>query len=137
MATSVATGIAYHVLFRTGIGDIAAFIGVGNYSALVFILLTKSRGLYRATALLSPARQFRGVIFGWFVVLLAIVSLLFLLKIGESYSRGTTVGFGVLGLALLLASRAVIASRLSHALASGSDHCPLSGRPRQRCRRGL
>jgi undecaprenyl-phosphate galactose phosphotransferase/putative colanic acid biosynthesis UDP-glucose lipid carrier transferase len=62
----------------------------------------------------------RGVVVTWLAVLLAIVSLLFLLKLGEKYSRGATIGLGVLGLGLLLGSRAVIASVLRGAIARGS-----------------
>src|SRR5262245_39769174 len=119
VAASVAAGIGYHLLATDNVGDLGGFVGIGSNTALLFVLLAKSQSLYRPAALLWT-RQFRGIVVTWAAVLLAIISILFLLKLGESYSRGATIGFGVLGLGLLLGSRAVIASRLRNALASGS-----------------
>jgi len=117
---SVLAGIAYHALVLDSFADIGALAAIGNNSALVFVLLSKARGLYRTPALLSIATQLQGVIFAWIVVLLVITSLLFLLKIGGSYSRGSTIGFGFLGLALLLGWRAVFAFKLGEAIARGT-----------------
>jgi Undecaprenyl-phosphate glucose phosphotransferase len=118
VVASVAAGIAYHVLALGKVGDIGAYAGVGSNTALLFVLLAKSRGLYRPAALLW-ASQWQRIVASWVAVVLAMVSFLFLLKLGESYSRGATLSFGVLGLALLLLSRATIANRLRSALARG------------------
>jgi undecaprenyl-phosphate galactose phosphotransferase/putative colanic acid biosynthesis UDP-glucose lipid carrier transferase len=118
VAASVAAGVAYHLAVLGKAGDIGAYAGVGSNTALLFVLLAKSRGLYRPAALLW-ASEWRRIIASWVAVLLAMVSFLFLLKLSESYSRGATITFGVLGLALLLLSRAAIANRLRNALARG------------------
>src|SRR5262245_41375030 len=88
IAASVFAGGGYHILWLGQDSDVDGFAGIGVNAALLFILLTQSRGLYRAPLLLSAAKQFRGTILGWAVVLLAITAFLFLLKVGESYSRG-------------------------------------------------
>jgi undecaprenyl-phosphate galactose phosphotransferase/putative colanic acid biosynthesis UDP-glucose lipid carrier transferase len=118
VSASVIAGVAYHLLVLGNTGDIGAFAGIGSNAALLFVLLAKSRGMYRPTALLWSS-EWRRIVASWAAVLLAMVSFLFLLKIGGSYSRGAMVGFGGLGLALLLVSRAVIANRLRSALARG------------------
>jgi undecaprenyl-phosphate galactose phosphotransferase/putative colanic acid biosynthesis UDP-glucose lipid carrier transferase len=118
VAASVAAGVGYHLLVLGNTGDVRAFAGIGGHTALLFVLLAKSRGMYRPTALLW-ASEWRRVTAGWAAVVLAMVSFLFLLKIGGSYSRGATVGFGGLGLGLLLLSRAIVANRLRSALAHG------------------
>lgn len=118
VAASIAAGIAYHLAVLGSIGDIRAFAGIGANTALLFALLAKSRGMYRPTALLW-ASEWRRIVASWGAVLLAMVSFLFLLKLGGSYSRGAMVGFGALGLALLLISRAAIVNRLRNALARG------------------
>ena len=118
VAASVAAGVAYHMLALGVAGDIATFAGVGSNTALLFVLLAKSRGMYRPTALLW-ASQWQRIVTCWGAVLLAMVAFLFLLKVGSSFSRGTTIGFGVLAPCLLLLSRAAIASRLRSALARG------------------
>lgn len=121
VASSVSAGVGYHLLALGYVGEVPAYAGIGSNAALLFVLLAKSQGMYRPT-LLPWSQQVRGVVVAWVAVLLAIVSLLFLLKLGESYSRGATLGFGVFGLALLLGSRAVIANRLRDAVARGSVH---------------
>jgi undecaprenyl-phosphate galactose phosphotransferase/putative colanic acid biosynthesis UDP-glucose lipid carrier transferase len=112
VGTSVASGIVYHLLMFDRIGNLAAFFAIGAYSAALFILLTASRGLYHTSALLAANRQVRRVASGWTVVALVVISLLFLLKISEEYSRGSVAGFEVIGLALLLVSRASVAASL-------------------------
>ena len=118
VVASVTAGVAYHLMALGAIGDVGAFAGVGSNTALLFVLLAKSKGMYRPTALLRSL-EWRRVVSSWLAVLLAMVSFLFLLKVGESYSRGATVGFSGLGLGLLLVSRAIITDRLRSALAGG------------------
>jgi Undecaprenyl-phosphate glucose phosphotransferase len=118
VSASVVAGVAYHQLVLGNTGDIAAFAGVGINTALVFALLAKSRGMYRPTALLWGS-EWRRIVVSWGAVVLAVMSFLYLLKIGGNYSRGAMVGFGVLGVGLLLLSRAIIARRLHSALARG------------------
>ncbi len=118
VAASVVAGVAYHMAVLGVAGDIAAFAGVGSNAALLFILLAKSRGMYRPTALLWTS-QWQRIVACWGAVLLATVAFLFLLKVGAMFSRGATIGFGILAPCLLLLSRAAIASRLRGALARG------------------
>jgi undecaprenyl-phosphate galactose phosphotransferase/putative colanic acid biosynthesis UDP-glucose lipid carrier transferase len=118
VVASLAAGIGYHLATFGTFGDVRAFAGVGINTALLFVLLARSKGMYRPTALLH-ALEWRKVVGSWVAVLLAFVALLFLLKLGESYSRGATIIFSLLGLGLLLGSRAVIANSLHGALAGG------------------
>jgi undecaprenyl-phosphate galactose phosphotransferase/putative colanic acid biosynthesis UDP-glucose lipid carrier transferase len=118
IAASVAAGVAYHMAAQGDIGDLAAFAGVGSHTALLFILLARSRGMYRPTALLWTP-QWRRIVACWAAVLLAMVAFLFLLKVGARFSRGAIIGFGALAPCLLILSRAAIASRLRSALARG------------------
>jgi Undecaprenyl-phosphate glucose phosphotransferase len=119
VAASLVAGVGYHRLAFGHVGEINEFIGIGSNAAILFILLAKAQGLYRPTTLLWTPRV-RSVVAAWGAVLVAVASLLFLLKLGESYSRGATIGFGVLGLAFLLASRAVIGRNLGNAVTRGS-----------------
>ncbi len=118
VAASVAAGVAYHMLVLGVVGDVATFAGVGGNSALLFILLARSRAMYRPTTLLW-ASQWRRILACWGAVLFAMAAFLFLLKVGARFSRGATIGLGVLAPCLLLLSRAAIASRLRSALARG------------------
>ena len=120
VAASIATGIVYHRLVFETEGDVAAYFAVGACSGLIFILISRLLGLYQPNTLLSANAQIRGIFVAWGAVLLFVTSVFFLLKTGANYSRGATIGFGVTGLGLVFASRAITAINLKHALADGT-----------------
>src|ERR1700733_16236 len=120
VAASVIAGLVYHmVIFGRG-GNIQAFFAIGIYSALIFVLLSKSLGLYQAKAILSSSMQLRGLLLSWGVVLLFVTSLFFVMKTGASYSRGATIAFGFLGFALVLGARGVTGYGLRKVLEGGT-----------------
>jgi Undecaprenyl-phosphate glucose phosphotransferase len=120
LIVSVATGITYSYFAFASEGNLGAFLAVGSYSGMMFVLWANARGLYRPKAVLATKTQFRGVILAWCGVLLFVTSLLFLLKVGASYSRGATISFGLIGLVSLLTSRAFIGASLRKASANGT-----------------
>src|SRR5215831_2399776 len=79
ISASVTAGVAYHLLLLGKIGDVAAFAGIGCDTALLFVLLAKSRGMYRPTTLLWGS-EWRRIVASWGAVVLAVTSFLFLLK---------------------------------------------------------
>ncbi|MGD0333886.1 MAG: hypothetical protein ABSA90_11605 [Xanthobacteraceae bacterium] len=125
VATSIATGVVYHFLAFDEWGDVDAYVVIGCYSGLTFVLLSKLLGLYQPNALLSAGGQIRGVVAAWGAAVLFMTSLLFLLKSGANYSRGATISFGFLGVAVIVASRYITAFNLRRALANGT----LGGQP--------
>jgi Undecaprenyl-phosphate glucose phosphotransferase len=120
LAASIVTGIGYHAFAFDIEGDIEAFCAIGSYSGLIFVLVYKLLNLYRPNALLSAKTQLRGIVVAWGAAFLFVISILFLLKAGASYSRGATIGFGLLGFAFLAISRALIRANLRRALADGT-----------------
>ena len=120
VATSIATGVVYHFLVFDVWGDIDAFVVIGCYSGLTFVLLSKVLGLYQPNGLLYAGAQIRGILAAWGATALFMTSLLFLLKTGADYSRGATISFGFLGVAVIVASRSVTAFNLRRALANGT-----------------
>ncbi len=120
LAASIVSGVVYHFIVFQMEGDVDAFVAIGCYSGLIFVLLSKLLGVYQPDALLSTSNQVRGVAAAWGAVLLFVTSLLFLLKSGSNYSRGATIGFGFLGLAIIFASRAIIGFNLREALEKGT-----------------
>jgi Undecaprenyl-phosphate glucose phosphotransferase len=119
---SLVASISYHLLVLHAFGDVAE-LWIGNYSALIFVLLAQSRGHYRPKSLRHF--QLRDGLFAWIVMLLFITSLLFLFKISGSFSRGSIMFFSILGFGLVLSSRAIISINLREAVASGA----LAGQP--------
>ena len=120
VATSIATGVVYHFLVFDVWGDIDAFVVIGCYSGLTFVLLSKVLGLYQPNGLLYAGAQIRGILAAWGATALFMTSLLFLLKTGADYSRGATISFGFLGIAGIVASRSFTAFNLRRALANGT-----------------
>ena len=120
VAASIATGVVYHFLAFDDWGDVDAYVVIGCYSGLTFVLLSKLLGLYQPNALLSARGQIRGVLIAWGATALFMTSLLFLLKTGAAYSRGATVSFGFLGVVLIVTFRYVTALNLRRALANGT-----------------
>jgi hypothetical protein len=118
VVASVLASASYHFFMFDLVGNVAAFIVIGNYSALIFVLITYLRGKYQPQSLHSI--QTRELVFAWTVVLLFITSLLFLLKIGEHISRGSIILFSICGFAFLIGSRAAITTSLRKALANGT-----------------
>ena len=120
VAASIATGVVYHFLAFDDWGDVDAYVVIGCYSGLTFVLLSKLLGLYQPNALLSARGQIRGVLIAWGATALFMTSLLFLLKTGADYSRGATISFDFLGVVLIVAFRYVTALNLRRALANGT-----------------
>jgi Undecaprenyl-phosphate glucose phosphotransferase len=124
LVASIAASVAYgFFLFETQ-GDARAFAFVGCYfgcyAGMLFVLWANALGLYRPKAVLSASTQVRGVVIAWGAVLLFGTSILFLLKSGANYSRGATIGFGLVSLGLLLVSRVITGANLRRALATGA-----------------
>jgi Undecaprenyl-phosphate glucose phosphotransferase len=122
--SSLLAGLAYHYFALGARADTSALLGIGANSGLLFVLLTASRGFYRTRALLSGTKQANGIISAWISVLLIVTALLFLLKVGSSYSRGSTIVFGLLGLPLLLGVRALVCRELSKWVLAGTISGP-------------
>jgi Undecaprenyl-phosphate glucose phosphotransferase len=122
--SSLVGGLAYHYLAFGSAGDCSALLGIGANSGLLFVLLTASRGFYRTRAILSGTRQANRIISTWIAVLLVMTSLLFLLKVGSSYSRGSTITFGLLGLLVLLSLRTLIRREFSKRVLAGAISGP-------------
>ena len=117
--SSVAADSVYHYFVLGSPADFSALLGIGTNSGLLFVLISASRGYYRTRTLLSAKEKDNGIISSWIFVLLIITALLFLLKVGSNYSRGSMLVFGLLGLPLLLGTRALVCKELSKWLMTG------------------
>jgi undecaprenyl-phosphate galactose phosphotransferase/putative colanic acid biosynthesis UDP-glucose lipid carrier transferase len=117
--SSASADSAYHHFVLGSQVDLSALLGIGTNSGLLFVLLSASRGHYRTRALLSAKKKANGIVSSWISVLLIMTALLFLLKVGSNYSRGSMLIFGLLGLPLLLGTRALVCKELSKWLVTG------------------
>ena len=134
VATCVFAAVAYHHFFLSQ-GVIRPYLGLGAVCGAIFVLL--SRPLYSTDALTSFIEQLRGLLLNWTIVLSIICLILFLLRVGADYSRGSMLLFSVLSFGTLVGSRFVIFSFLNKALDEGKldgspaviigDGCSLAG----------
>jgi len=117
VATSILSGIAYHVEILGQSGDPNQFAGFAAVVAALFIALAKSRDAYELSELLNFKSQAGKITSFWITVFLFLTSVGFAIKVGEDFSRGATISFFFTGLAGLIASRALWRIYLADGLA--------------------
>jgi len=116
-ATSVLSGIVYHLATVGHSGDVVQFTGIAAVIAALFIALGNSRGSYTMTQLLNFKLQLVRVIFHWLIICLFLAMVAFAMKVGDEFSRGTTFSFAVFGLIALIGARVVWRLLLDEGLA--------------------
>jgi Undecaprenyl-phosphate glucose phosphotransferase len=116
-ASGLIATVVYHLV---AMGEATWLLTIGAHSGLLFALVTKSRGLYRPAALLSETEQRNGLVSSWIVTLLVVTALLFLLKLGSNYSRGSVIGFSVVGLGALMGWRTFLRASLGRSILRGT-----------------
>ena len=120
LTACIAAGVGYHsLILRGSVPDLMQYVAAGNIVAALFVLGSASQGNYNPSKIVSARLQVRSIILFWSLALLSFAFFLFLAKSGPDFSRGTIVIFGMLGLALLLASHVWISAALKDALARG------------------
>ncbi|MEI9914998.1 MAG: hypothetical protein WDN29_03445 [Methylovirgula sp.] len=86
---------------------------------LGFILVAKALGLYSMQVTLNPQKHVSKIVFVWATVLLSLTAVLFLLRVGTIFSRGTIIIFAFTELGALLGARLVSAGLMRSAIAKG------------------
>jgi putative colanic acid biosynthesis UDP-glucose lipid carrier transferase len=102
---SLLSGVAYNFEVYGRVGNIEPLVGFGVVVAALFIALGKNRNLYILTELLNFKSQVRQVAVLWLIVLVFFTAVSFIMKAGESFSRGTTLSFAVSGFIMLIIAR--------------------------------
>ena len=120
IVASVLTGLAYNWFFLGHIPAAGTYAAIGLLTSTNFCAVLAARSAYRVINLVNFYRQAREVTFFWSGVFLVLISVVFLLKVAEDFSRGSTVTFFVVGFGSLIAWRRFIARLLEHALREGT-----------------
>jgi undecaprenyl-phosphate galactose phosphotransferase/putative colanic acid biosynthesis UDP-glucose lipid carrier transferase len=95
-------------------------IAIGLMAGALFVILARPQGLYRFRALMAPVPRLPRVGVVTAVSLLAVICILFLLKVGSEYSRGVMMAFAVSALALVPAGRLAIGAATRYGIRRGS-----------------
>jgi Undecaprenyl-phosphate glucose phosphotransferase len=120
VCASVLADLAYQYLWYGNLPDVEISFGVGIVSCVIYGFLARSWGLYSLPSLLAPQQRLSPIVLGWAMLFLVLLLVLFLLKVGASFSRGSMTAFGCLGLLLLLSSRLIMNSVVRAAMIKGS-----------------
>ena len=105
LATGIVSGAIYNFSMIGELTDPTRHAGAAAVITALFVSLMKSRELYVPSELLALKTQIKNVAIVWATVFLFLASVAFALKIGATFSRGTTVVFGITGLGTLIAER--------------------------------
>ncbi|QDM22655.1 undecaprenyl-phosphate glucose phosphotransferase [Tardiphaga sp. vice154] len=120
VAASVIGGLLYHITYYGVLFRIEAFLGIGLVAAVLHMLLAKTQNLYEMPVLAGLDRSWTRLLSVWILVVLLLMLFIFLLKIGDGVSRGSTIAFGLIGGAGLVAGRALLQRPLRRAIESGA-----------------
>jgi Undecaprenyl-phosphate glucose phosphotransferase len=104
-SANIMGGFAYQLGIFEGVGNIQQSGGVAAIVAALFVILSKSNGLYKVSELLNLKSQIYRIIVKWVVIFLFLSAVAFSMKLGSSFSRGATAVFAVAGLAGLICMR--------------------------------
>ncbi|MDI4658674.1 undecaprenyl-phosphate glucose phosphotransferase [Xanthobacter autotrophicus] len=84
--------------------DFTRPLGIGILSAVIFVLITTSRGLYKPWQMARATEQVRAAFVNWTFTILFVATVIFCLKVGDDTSRLSTGLFAMLGFVAVPAS---------------------------------
>jgi undecaprenyl-phosphate galactose phosphotransferase/putative colanic acid biosynthesis UDP-glucose lipid carrier transferase len=115
---SIGSDLIYNYFWHGTAGpEIGA--GIGMVACAIFWLAARPAGLYSLPNLTASQPRWSAVACSWGAVVLALPLLLFLLKVGSEFSRGSLIIFACLGLLLLTSFRLYVTSYLRSLMAKG------------------
>ena len=120
VGASVIVDIAYHSIFHGHQGNVNTFFALGLLVFVNFSAISAARGNYRPNQLIALFRQCKEVTLAWLGVCLILLSAAFSLKISETFSRGATISFFLLGGTLVIAWRIFLGRFLKRAMEDGA-----------------
>jgi undecaprenyl-phosphate galactose phosphotransferase/putative colanic acid biosynthesis UDP-glucose lipid carrier transferase len=119
VTVSVVTGLTYHYLFLNSSGPVESFLAQGVLACIIFSSIMAALGAYRPQILVDFWKQMRLSTLVWLFVFFVLSAVAFSFKISETFSRGATLTFFVVGWASIVIWRFVLADRITLALANG------------------
>ena len=117
---SVLSGMAYHGSAFGMPGDLGAYVGAGFVVGGFFVACQKASGLYDPISLIERGRWITRTVAVWVFVFTFFATAAFLLKVTDSFSRGTMVLWFASGLVVISSSREMAARLFAHGLNSGA-----------------
>jgi putative colanic acid biosynthesis UDP-glucose lipid carrier transferase len=119
LASSVVGVISYHYFAFGMLSDPAMNVGIGLLTAAIFVLAMACMRAYRYDELSSFRHQARLIALLIPSVLAFLLTVIFFLKLGETFSRGAVLYLAVLSIGCLISVRVLWLRRLSTAVMTG------------------
>ena len=108
VATSVATGFAYHWALYADFAPLESFLQVGFIIGLLVLVPNVSRNVYALSKYLSFQGHIGRMFMHWNIAFLSALALGFMTKTSAIFSRGTVLAFYLCGFAVLTLTRLVL-----------------------------
>lgn len=116
------SGATYHLLVLDNRGDVSTFLGLGAAVGGLFVGSMQARGRYRPSALLVATKPVKRFVVAWITIFAFLVSIAFLMKISDWFSRGFVFSFFVAGLVTMPLWRMLATRLLRRAMGAGRVH---------------
>lgn len=120
VVSGIGCAAGYHIVTAGTLGKADVYAAASVLVAINFVLLTVVQHGYRLKNITNLARMFRMTLTTWTGLFGALLAIAFTMKISEGFSRGTTISFYLVGLAVLLAWKTLAARWTAHALRTGA-----------------
>ena len=117
---SVAGEIGYQYYATNHVASLDGAVGIGLMSAVVLVLLARLEGLYRLQPLLAPGANLARIAAASAFSQLAVICILFLLKVGADYSRGAMIVFAAFAVGLTPVGRLAVGAASRYAIRRGA-----------------
>jgi Undecaprenyl-phosphate glucose phosphotransferase len=128
MCASYFTNFAYHAVVLNSVYDLGRSFGYGFGVAGVFVVVAMSASEYSLANVATPSSK--RLAWHWMVSLSLFLAAVFVLKVGDIFSRGAFLIFAVTGAAALIVNRNLVALALNKGLVRGllqPQRCALIG----------
>ncbi|TQF33461.1 UDP-phosphate glucose phosphotransferase [Bradyrhizobium sp. UNPA324] len=120
MVSGIGCAVGYHIVTAGTLGKADVYAAASVLVAINFVLLTVVQHGYRLKNVTNLPRTFRLTLTTWTGLFGALLAIAFTMKVSEEFSRGTTISFYLVGLAVLLAWKMMAARWTAHALRTGA-----------------
>ncbi|WP_346347883.1 undecaprenyl-phosphate glucose phosphotransferase [Bradyrhizobium sp. 159] len=120
VVSGIGCAVGYHVVTAGTLGKADVYAAASVLVAINFILLTIVQQGYRLKTVTNLPRTFRMTLTTWTFLFGALLAIAFTMKVSDEFSRGTTISFYLIGLAVLLAWKTAAARWTARALRTGA-----------------
>ncbi|WP_247554018.1 undecaprenyl-phosphate glucose phosphotransferase [Bradyrhizobium sp. 138] len=118
--SGIGCAVGYLLASAGVVGKAEVYAAASVLIAINFILLTTVQQGYRLKIITNLPRTFRMTLTTWTGLFGALLAIAFTMKVSGEFSRGTTISFYLVGLALLLAWKTVVARWTARAQRTGA-----------------